>query len=168
MNREALRDLYDYNSWANKKTLDTLEPLSAEQFTGPMGGSFASIRDTMVHILGAEWIWWQRCIGERPKGLLDVAEFPDVASLRARWPEVEQGFSSVVNNAVLDENITYINRHGLQYTYPVDQILLHTANHSTYHRGQIVTLLRQIGAKPAVTDYLVWVDELATAARSQQ
>ena len=159
MNREGLRDFYEYNTWANKKTLDSLEPLSNEAFTGPMGGSFASIRDTMVHILGAEWIWWQRCIGERPKGLLDVSDFPDVAALRARWPEIDNGFSSLVNSADLFEDITYVNRHGNQYTYSVAKILVHTVNHSSYHRGQIVTLLRQIGAKPESTDYLMWVDE---------
>jgi len=164
MNRETLRDFYEYNTWANQKTLDSLDGISSEAFVAPMGGSFASIRDTMVHILGAEWIWWQRCIGERPKGLLDINDFPDVASLRKRWIEIDNGFMSLVNGADLNEDITYVNRHGNQYTYSVGKILLHTANHSSYHRGQIVTLLRQIGAKPAVTDYLVWVDEL-TAAR---
>lgn len=161
MNRETLRDFYEYNTWANKKTLDSLEGISNDAFVAPMGGSFASIRDTMVHILGAEWIWWQRCIGERPKGLLDINDFPDVASLRERWTEIDNGFMSLVNGADLNEDITYVNRHGNQYTYSVGKILLHTANHSSYHRGQIVTLLRQIGAKPAVTDYLVWVDELS-------
>ena len=159
MNRESMKELYDYNTWANRKTLDSLEPVSQEQFTGPMGGSFASIRDTVVHILGAEWIWWQRCIGERPKGLLDAASFPDVASLRTGWREIEDGFQSLINRADLDEEITYVNRHGNKYTYSVGKILLHNANHSTYHRGQVVTLLRQIGVKPAVTDYLVYVDE---------
>jgi len=152
MNRETLRDFYEYNTWANRKTLDSLEGISNEAFVAPMAGSFASIRDTMVHILGAEWIWWQRCIGERPKGLLDVSDFPDVDSLRKRWIEIDNGFLSLVNGADLNEDITYVNRHGNQYTYSVGKILLHTANHSSYHRGQIVTLLRQIGAKPAVTD----------------
>jgi uncharacterized damage-inducible protein DinB len=162
MNRETLRDFCDYNTWANGKTLDSLEPVSAEAFVAPMAGSFASIRDTVVHIIGAEWIWWQRCIGERPKGLLDPAELPDVAACRARWKEIDNGYSMLVNGADLDEDITYINRHGNQYTYSIGKILLHNVNHSSYHRGQIVTLLRQIGAKPAVTDYLVFVDERAT------
>ena len=154
-----MKDLYDYNIWANHKTLDSLEAISPEQFTAPMGGSFASIRDTVVHILGAEWIWWQRCIGERPKGLLDPAEFPDVAACRNRWKEIDEGYLSLIKSADLDEDVTYINRHGNQYTYSIGKILLHNANHSTYHRGQVVTLLRQIGAKPAVTDYLVFIDE---------
>ncbi len=159
MNRESLRDLYDYNTWANKKTLDSLDPLTTEALTSPMGGSFASIRDTLVHIIGAEWIWWQRCIGERPKGLLDPAEFPGVAAFQARWPEIDNGFSSVINGGDLSEDITYINRHGNQYTYSLGKILVHVVNHSSYHRGQIVTLLRQIGAKPEATDYLLWIDE---------
>lgn len=159
MNRESMKDFYDYNTWANRKTLDSLDGISNEAFLAPMGGSFASIRDTTVHILGAEWIWWQRCIGERPKGILDAALFPDVAALRERWREIDDGFQALINSADLDEAITYVNRHGNKYTYSIGKILLHNVNHSSYHRGQIVTLLRQIEAKPAVTDYLLYVDE---------
>lgn len=82
-----------------------------------------------------------------------------MAACRERWKEIEDGYLSLVKNADLDEDVTYINRHGNQYTYSIGKILLHNANHSTYHRGQIVTLLRQVGAKPAVTDYLVFIDE---------
>ena len=159
MNRDTLRDLYEYNAWANRKTLDSLDPVPPEQFTARMDGSFPSIRDTMVHIIGAEFIWWQRCIGNRPVGLWPSKEFPDVAAFRARWPEIDDGYLAVVNDGDFDEEITYVNRHGNQYTYSIGTILLNNVNHSSYHRGQIVTLLRQIGAKPAVSDYLVFIDE---------
>lgn len=159
MSRDTLRDLYAYNAWANRRTVDSLEPLAPAALTAPMAGSFRSLRDTLVHVIGAEWIWWQRCIGERPKGLFDVNDFPDVPSFRAKWPEIDRGYSSLVNDADLNEQITYMNRHGNQYTYSVETILINNVNHSSYHRGQIVTLLRQIDAKPAVTDYLLWVDE---------
>ena len=164
MNREMLRDLCEYNAWANRKTVDSLEPVSPEQLTARMGGSFVSIRDTMVHIIGAEWIWWQRCIGGRPKGLFPVTEFPGVAAFRARWPEIDEGYLNVVKSADFDERITYVNRHGNEYTYSIGQILLNNVNHSSYHRGQVVTLLRQIKATPAVTDYLVWLDTLSSRA----
>src|SRR5437870_7993509 len=131
MSRETLQDFYSYDASERKGPLDSLEPVSADEFVAPMAGSFASIRDTVVHILGAEWIWWQRCIGERPKGLLDAALFPDVASLRTKWREIDDGYMTVINSADLGESITYVNRHGNQYTYSIGKILLHNANHST-------------------------------------
>lgn len=161
MNVASLRDLYDYNAWSNRLTCDSLEAISNEQFVAPMEGSFASIRDTLLHILGAEWIWWQRCIGNQPRGLLSAAEYPDVASFRAKWQEVDAGFAeflATLKDERLTETITYINRHNQQWTYRIGTILFNNVNHSSYHRGQVVTLLRQIGATPKATDYLLYID----------
>jgi uncharacterized damage-inducible protein DinB len=161
MNRSELQKLYDYNAWSNRLTLDSLDAITAEELTAPMSGSFASIRDTLLHIIGAESIWSGRCVGDRKRGLFPAADFPDVAAFRARWPQLDDeidGFLAGADEARLAEPITYTNRHGNTYTYATRDILINNVNHSSYHRGQIVTLLRQIGAKPAVTDYLVWID----------
>src|SRR5271156_6161507 len=66
MNVEDFRRLYDYNSWANHRTLDACAPLSEEQFTRDLRSSFRSLRDTMVHISWAEWLWLERWQGRSP------------------------------------------------------------------------------------------------------
>jgi uncharacterized damage-inducible protein DinB len=43
-------------------------------------------------------------------------------------------------------------------------ILQHVVNHSTYHRGQIATMLRQLGTKAIPTDLIAYHRELATKA----
>ena len=53
MNAEDFRLLYDFNSWANHRTLDACAQLTDEQFTRDMGSSFRSVRDTLAHICGA-------------------------------------------------------------------------------------------------------------------
>src|SRR5215472_14754955 len=63
MELEDIRLLYAYDRWANGRLLDAATHLTAEQFTRDLNGSFRSIRDTFVHILGGEWIWleyWRR------------------------------------------------------------------------------------------------------------
>lgn len=55
--------LYDYGYWANKRLLDAVSQLTAEQFTQPVAGSYGSIRNTLVHVLSAEWGWLDRCGG---------------------------------------------------------------------------------------------------------
>lgn len=161
MNVASLRDLYEYNAWSNRLTLDSLEGVTAEQFVAPMEGSFKSIRDTLLHILGAEWIWWQRLIGNQPKGLLNPADYPDVVSFRAKWAEIDAGieaYLATLEDARLTETLTYVNRHNQQWTYRIGTILFNNVNHSSYHRGQVVTLMRQIGADPKATDYLLYID----------
>ncbi|MGH8005203.1 MAG: DinB family protein, partial [Limisphaerales bacterium] len=120
--------------------------------------------DTLVHIMGAEWIWLERWKGNSPKALLAAAEFPTVSSIRNRWAEVERGqteFIAGVTGESLKKVIAYTNLKGETYQYPLWQMLQHQVNHSTYHRGQITTMLRQLGAKPVATDFLVYYDMIA-------
>ena len=163
MELSYIRELYTYNRWANGRTLAAAGRLDPEKFTRSMGNSFSSVRDTLAHILGAEWIWMERWLGRSPKALLSAADFPTIESLQLRWKDLEQdyhGFLHSLTAARLSENLAYINRTGQRWEYPLSQQMVQVVNHSTYHRGQVTTLLRQLGAEPAVTDFLEYYDEL--------
>lgn len=161
MQPETIRELYVYNHWANQRVLASVTPLSAEQGTRGMGNSFGSVRDTVAHILGAEWIWLERWLGRSPRALLPAADFPTVAAIRERWATVEQDrnrFIQTLTPAKLQETVAYINTRGEPFSYLLWQQMAHVVNHSTYHRGQITTLLRQLGAEPKNTDFLSYYD----------
>jgi len=161
METEQIKTLFEYNRWADERVLEALSQLKPEKFTKDMGNSFRSVRDTAVHIMGAEWIWLSRCNGTSPKALLSSVDFPTVSHIREHWAGIEKGwkdFLSGVTENFLQTSITYLNLKGETYTYPLWQILQHLVNHSTYHRGQITTLLRQLGARPISTDFLVFFD----------
>src|SRR5262249_24896915 len=89
MTPEEMKALSDYNAWANRRELDAASALTSEQFTKQLGSSFSSVRDTLAHIYGAEWIWLERFQGRSPASLPDVTQFADVASLRSVWSELE-------------------------------------------------------------------------------
>src|SRR3954466_5446472 len=89
MTPEEVRILYDYNTWANRRELEAASALTPEQFVKPLGSSFSSVRDTLAHICGAEWIWLERFQGRSPASLPDTTQFKDVPSLRAHWDELE-------------------------------------------------------------------------------
>jgi uncharacterized damage-inducible protein DinB len=155
MNRQDILTLFDYNAWANTRMLDAVESLPAEQFLRDLGNSFPSVRDTLAHILGAEWIWLRRWHGDSPSRGLPAAEFPTVASLRSRFSAVEgerRAFLDTVSEERLARPFTYRDLAGNQHALPLVQSLAHVVNHGTYHRGQVTTLLRQLGAKPVSTD----------------
>jgi uncharacterized damage-inducible protein DinB len=159
---EFLAELYRYNRWANHKTLEAASFLDPENFTRPLGNSFSSLRDTLAHILGAEWIWLERWNGRSPRALLPAAEFPDLTAITRRWKQVEEGQITLLHAlapADLNKNLSYVNQKGETWSYPLVQQLVHVVNHSTYHRGQVTTLLRQLAAQPATTDLLEYYDE---------
>jgi uncharacterized damage-inducible protein DinB len=157
-----ISELYRYNDWANRKTLVVASRLNEEKFTRKLGNSFSSVRDTLVHILGAEWIWLERWHGRSPRALLSVAEIPTLAEITARWKQVEEARNGLVRGlkpSDLNAPISYVNQKGETWSYPLWQQMVHVANHSSYHRGQITTLLRQLGAEPVSTDVLLYYDE---------
>jgi len=151
VNAQDLLTLIDYHYWARDRLLDALEPLTAEQLTRDMGSSFRSIRDTAAHIYAAEWAWHSRWRGESPTALLASDMFPDVATLRTAWNDLERSVRELLSKRdeeALREVISYKLISGQPGASILWQMAQHVVNHATYHRGQIVTMLRQIGATP--------------------
>ncbi len=159
-----LRDLYAYNRWANDQAMGAAERLTQPQFIHDTRSSFPSIRDTLAHILGAEWIWLERWHGRSPRALLSASGFSTAGALRQRWAEVEAGqhaFLAALTADALLRRIAYINTKGERWEYALRHMLVHVVNHSTYHRGQITTMLRQLGATPVATDLLAFYDDVS-------
>jgi uncharacterized damage-inducible protein DinB len=147
--------LYEYTAWANARMLDAAEGLTADQFTRDLRNSFPSVRDTLAHIVGAEWVWLRRWHGESPSKGLPAADFPTVASLRERCAVVERErrpFLETLSEEGLSRPVSYRDFAGHDRTLPLVVTLQHVVNHGTYHRGQVTTLLRQLGATPVSTD----------------
>ncbi len=168
MTPEQIRLLYDYNSWANRRTLDACGALTDEQFTRDLGSSFRSVRDTLAHIMGAEWIWLERWHGSSPSALPKADQFPNFASLRQRWAEIESDllrFVASLSQEALTGALSYRTFDGKPYSQPLWQMLQHLANHGSYHRGQVTTMLRQLGAKPISTDLIGFYRERASSPR---
>jgi len=167
MTPEEMRVLFDYNAWANHRSLDAAGGLTNDQFTKAMGSSFGSVRDTLAHICGAEWVWLERFQGRSPASLPDAAECPDVESLRAKWAEQEArllAFAGKLTQEDLNRVMEYKTLKYGVYRNPMWQSMQHVVNHGTYHRGQVTTLLRQLGAQPILTDLMHYYRERATAA----
>jgi uncharacterized damage-inducible protein DinB len=164
---DYLREIYDYNYWARDQQIDACATLGAEQLTRPLSGSFGSLRDTLRHLLGAEWVWLQRFNGQSPRSFPWKDELETLDVIRARWSEVEKGVRACLDALTpekLAAALTYQNLKGETWTYPLWQTLVHLANHGTYHRGQVTMALRQLGATPPALDYLVYRDQLKRAS----
>lgn len=159
LEKADLRRLLDYTAWANRRAVRSAATLSLDDFKRDLGSSHGGVRGTLTHVLAGEWIWLERFKGVSPPRSLDESEFPDVVALRERWRVVVQHRDSwfdALPPAALHELVRYRSTEGKPYEAPLWQLVQHVVNHSTYHRGQVVTLLRLLGAKPAATDLVAW------------
>jgi uncharacterized damage-inducible protein DinB len=163
---ELICFLFQFNQWADTRMLDTCTALTNEQFTRNLGSSFGSVRDTVTHLYGAEWVWNERFQGRSPSALLSSATFPDLASIRAKLEEMDLYYIDYVSKLTqqdLDRIIRYKSFAGDEFSNPLWQSLHHLNNHASYHRGQVVTMLRQLGVKPVSTDMIMFYRQQAAA-----
>lgn len=162
---ETFRELFEFNYWARDRQLQACGELTSEQLLRPMGNSFSSVRDTLAHLLMVEWVWLERWRGRSPGRTeaesFRAEKFPTLESIRGPWGPIEKGvrdFLRTCPEEKLSQSLCYTNLKGEVWTYALWRVLFHVVNHQTYHRGQITTLLRQLGAVPVQTDYLVALD----------
>jgi uncharacterized damage-inducible protein DinB len=169
MNREDIQLLYEYDRWANKRVLQAASALSADAFTRDLGGSFCSVRHTLVHIIGGEWIWlayWRKPpqspaeltdLKTRRDALFNPKAFPSVAEVRSKWSEIEKeqtDFVDQVTDELLEKMLPFRTTQ-----VRLAHLMQHVANHSTYHRGQVALMMRQLASEPAATDFHVFLVE---------
>ena len=157
--KEDLARLCEYPIWANHRVMRACATLEPDDFKRDLGASHGGVRGTLCHMMSAEWIWLERWKGVSPTRLIDEGEFADVVALRDRWAIIEQHRESwfrALRADALSEPIRYRSTGGAEYEAPLWKLVQQAANHSTYHRGQVVLLLRQLGAKTVATDLVLW------------
>jgi uncharacterized damage-inducible protein DinB len=156
---DEIRQLHVYNRWATERVLESVRLLTGEQFRQDMGSSFRSIRDTLVHVMSAEWVWLSRLQGHSPAQMPEEWKAMELEEITRQWEQIDaslQELLAALTETGLDEALTYRNMAGQDWVSTRGQILRHVVNHSSYHRGQITTMLRQLGAAAPTTDLIAY------------
>ena len=152
MTYDVLQTLVDYHYWARDRLFPAVETLSDEQLRRPLGNSFSSVFDTMVHLCGADWIWRSRWEGESPMALPKPELYHDLSKVRAAWLDEERRIRAIVDRLGPEgilRPVEYTGWDRRRQAQPFWQMLQHVVNHGSYHRGQVTTMLRQLDAAPA-------------------
>ena len=145
---ESIQALASYNLWANEQFALSLQNLTYEQFTAVIPSSFPSILKTVAHIHGAEGVWHQRLENVKPTVFYELPDDANGQDELSKWLNVSRGLTNLVlsyTEAQLMDSCHYTIRNGNAYTNQRWQMIQHCFNHSTYHRGQLVTMMRQVG-----------------------
>ena len=157
MNTQVTRTIFAYNRWANRRLLAAASLLPPEEFNRDLHASFGSVRGTLLHILWGERRWlrfWQDG-SFMPDAVPE--DFPDPAALEAGWASLEQ--DQQLFEAGLTDELLAAPRRVWDNEYTLGELVQHLLNHSTYHRGQVALLLRQLGQSPPASDYRLFLTE---------
>jgi uncharacterized damage-inducible protein DinB len=158
--KQILTELSAYNIWANQLILDAINQLPEEKQSQELPSSFKSLYKTVLHMLDAQSIWWQRMkLLERT--IRPSEDFTgDMKELSNNLLHLNRQWNEWVNNAndhQLHHVFHYQNTKKEQFKQPIFEMLVHVFNHETYHRGQLVNMLRQLEVdKIPSTDFIAW------------
>lgn len=149
--KDYLRQLLDYELWANQRVIEALETVS-----NPPARAVA----VMGHVLSAEHVWYGRLAHESVNTAI-WADIPVNWMLETAERQHRQlvSYLEALPEANLTEPIAYKNSKGTPFRSSPLEILTHLSHHAAYHRGQVVQLIRPMLAEAPVTDYIAWVRE---------
>ena len=152
--------LVEYNVWANRLLTTQIESLSPDLFVKDFGGSFGSMKATMIHVLQSDWLWLKRWKG------IPLADLPDWKTETAKdingiWKEVQDDMLTVSKKfeATPDAPIEFVTRKGARHTLAFQEIVFQVSHHGSYHRGQLANMIRTSGEKPVSTDYFLFTTQ---------
>jgi uncharacterized damage-inducible protein DinB len=159
---DEMRKLFAYNRWASLRMLDAIEELTSDELGQDLVSSFPSVASTLTHMLGAEWVWLERWKGTSPTSFPDGASLDSVEAIRSRWTALwaeQESYLGGLPRGAEGRAVEYTLMNGTPDTQVLGDLMRHVVNHGTYHRGQLVTMLRQLGRTPPSTDYVRWLRE---------
>jgi uncharacterized damage-inducible protein DinB len=168
MTAEEARTHIRYSDWASRKVLEAVLGLSPEEQARPMSVSHESIAKTFVHIYFADAIWYSR-IAEPSYPVPSPDALPSFNFVAEEWPRLQakwEAWADGAGDADIARQVLFQSRYFGDGGLPAWQIVMHVVNHATLHRGQIVSMLRQLGAKPPATDIVFYYFEQSAAAAS--
>ncbi len=148
-----IQPLVAFNRWANQQFFDALRQLSGEQYVRDLHSSHGGIHGTLAHLIGVEKAWLCRWLRQPNTAAAEVQKITSLAELRAYWENLcaaMRQFVATLDDHKLQETLTTQTLSGT-FTTPYWQMVQHVVDHSSYHRGQIVTMLRQLGVQPPST-----------------
>lgn len=158
MNNSYL-DYANYNIWANNRLIDDLSEHDDQLLNEELIGSFPTIRAIILHLWFAESGWLSRLAG-RGWDTAAVSSFSgNNKELFNSWRITSENFKNFVETADLEKEIQFKQKEEV-FSIPTREIIQTVFNHGSFHRGQIVMMMRQVGiTKISQTDYIEWVRE---------
>jgi uncharacterized damage-inducible protein DinB len=159
LSKQWLLHQLSYSAWANELLLNTSNALTADELNRDLGASHATVLRTLRHIYYAERVWLKRLRANAMPPLVEIGDQrlfcdpppePDLPTLHKNWPAVSEGFQQYAQ--ARPEGDLSGELRGVDCSIPIWKLLQHNVNHSTLHRGQVLSMLRQLGKQPPNLD----------------
>jgi uncharacterized damage-inducible protein DinB len=155
VNREGLLALYQYNFYANQLVLDVAAKLSPQEWDKSASPSHGSVHALLAHMLGCETFFFCQA-ADQPEPF-DSEQLSSLAEIRRLWSALEQEQRRFINGLSAEQIMrpVSITLRGQALVFPVWEMLMQGAIHSTHHRGELSIVLTELGYPLPTLDILL-------------
>ncbi|MFP3888310.1 DinB family protein [Priestia filamentosa] len=165
--KHHIYSLYDYHVWANKRIFDHINKLPQSIYHESIQNGFSSISEVLGHIYISDFMWLRVMSGEKfdlievGTKLQEKIRVVNIEEMEKMFSSLSQEFKTFLNHQD-NLNQAIYPHHPMfgQMNTSVSELTQHVVNHGTYHRGNIVTMLRQLGHSGVMTDYVLYLHEI--------
>ena len=164
MTHEEVTDLFQFDQWATGKILEAVAALSREQYERDLGSSFGGIRGTLLHLYSAARNWLARWKGREPAGVVTAEEVSTLSALVEHWNRLTEERDEFLRSLSQEQLVQPLSDRDAKGSELLYRQMQHVVNHASYHRGQVVTMLRQLGIQPPSTDLIRYYRQRAEPA----
>jgi len=157
--KDHLQEMYAYVRWADFAMLDAAGTVSDEGFRREQNFSAGSVHKLLLHMLGAQFLWLGRWLGDSSRAFPTPEELPTLDSIRTRWTTLHEElmtFLDAQSEASLAKVVHY-TRNGVAHANRLMDVMQHVADHDTYHRGQLNSLIKLAGGTPFYAGYIAYL-----------
>jgi len=155
---DVIRALCDYNEYANNRILDAAAKLTADDFVRQQGASFDSVEGNLGHVAGAQIAWLQRwTTGGNTQPTTQLGAISGLEALSRAYERSHadlRRFLDSLTEERLEGVLAYTDSRGNAFKRVLWQLLLHVANHGSYHRAETAMALTAMGHDPGDLDYV--------------
>ncbi len=156
------QSMFHYHKWATQKLLNHVDSLDASIFHQEAKNSFPSISETYSHVISVDYLWYKRLIGiAKPEWKqFDVSSVQSTKEAFAALHEKMEQFFSTLTDEQWKETVNFTNIKGAPFSNKRDEMFFTFINHSSYHRGQVTSFLRQFDLEGVPVDYIYFANEI--------
>jgi uncharacterized damage-inducible protein DinB len=161
MTRDDLHNLYSFMIWGDRAILEAAKTVSEEAYHRPQPISAGSVHKQLAHCMGTQWIWLERWRGRSLPARPDD-QFPTFSAIETRWPQIHRELLDFLTRQTpesLQMEVAYLDLRGQPVSQPLFQQMLHVADHASYHRGQLNTMIHHAGGTPVMIMYWLFVQQ---------
>lgn len=150
---EHLRELFDYNDWANRQIIHALKSSRSEK-----------AREILAHLLITEKEYYARLHGKDSTNFdfWQDLSLKDCEYLAQGNAENYERLLKQFDDEGLGQIADYKTSEGVSYQNTFRELLTHVLVHSSIHRGNVITKMRAESFTPPKIDYIIYLRENAT------